>query len=81
MENNEQVLTEMQSFLQALDSYPERFAQDPDVTFEQHRSSLAAAAETEPAIVINGWRAARCHSSADTPPSDRSGRTHATTRS
>lgn len=38
---NEQVRREIQSFLRALDSYPKRFSKDPDITFEEHRSSLA----------------------------------------
>jgi hypothetical protein len=38
--NNEQVLQEMQAFLRALESYPDRFASDPTITFEQHRSNL-----------------------------------------
>lgn len=42
MSNNEQVQVEMETFLQALTSYPERFATDPRITFEEHRSSLAA---------------------------------------
>lgn len=42
---NDQVHVEIQSFLEALDSYPERFAREPEITFEQHRSSLAALAK------------------------------------
>jgi hypothetical protein len=37
---DEQVRTEIQTFLRALDSYPDRFARDPGVTFEEHRNSL-----------------------------------------
>ena len=37
---NERVRSEIRIFLEALDSYPERFAQDPDISFEEHRSSL-----------------------------------------
>lgn len=37
---NELVRVEMQAFLKALDSYPARFAVEPDVTFEEHRASL-----------------------------------------
>lgn len=37
--NNERVLQEMQAFLRALESYPDRFASDPTITFEQHRSN------------------------------------------
>ena len=46
--NNEQVLAEMQSFLLALNSYPDRFAREPQITFEQHRSSLVPPAQSEP---------------------------------
>ena len=42
--NNEQVLQEMRAFLRALESYPDRFASDPTITFEQHRSNLIPAA-------------------------------------
>lgn len=41
---NEQALVEMRSFLQALASYPERFAANPRITFEQYRSSLVEGA-------------------------------------
>ena len=37
---NEQVRVEMQTFLAALASYPDRFAVNPQVTFEEHRVSL-----------------------------------------
>jgi hypothetical protein len=37
---NEEARVEMQSFLEALDSYPESFARDPGISFEQHCSSL-----------------------------------------
>jgi hypothetical protein len=40
MSGNEQVLVEMQTFLQALASYPGRVAADPKVTFEEHHVSL-----------------------------------------
>lgn len=33
---NQQVLREIRTFLKALDSYPESFAQEPGITFEQH---------------------------------------------
>jgi len=42
MSGNEQVLVEIQTFLQALASYPDRFAVNPRMTFDQYRSSLAA---------------------------------------
>ena len=38
--NNEQVREEMQSFLAALDSYADRFALDPKITFEEHLGRL-----------------------------------------
>ncbi len=37
---NRQAHMEIQSFLQALDSYLERFAGEPHLTFEQHLSRL-----------------------------------------
>jgi len=37
---NERVRSEIQIFLEALDSYPERFANEPGVSFEEHRTSL-----------------------------------------
>jgi len=37
---NEEACLEMQSFLMALDSYPECFARNPEVSFEQHHSGL-----------------------------------------
>ena len=40
MSINQQVLTEIQIFLKALDSYPDRFARDPQITFEQHHCGL-----------------------------------------
>ena len=45
---NEQVRVEIQNFLLAIASYPDRFAQDPDISFEQHFGSLAAAGKTDP---------------------------------
>ena len=48
MSANEQVLIEMQSFLRALDSYPERFATNPAISFEEHCSSLVEAATPAP---------------------------------
>ncbi len=33
---------EIRNFMRALSSYPERFADDPYVSFEQHLSSLAS---------------------------------------
>ena len=40
LSGNEQVRREMQSFLRALHSYPERFAKDPGISFEEHCSEL-----------------------------------------
>lgn len=37
---NEEACLEIQSFLKALDSYPERFARNPGVSFEQYHSGL-----------------------------------------
>jgi hypothetical protein len=45
---NELVRREIQSFLRALDSYPERFSTNPGISFEQHRSSLVEATESAP---------------------------------
>lgn len=39
---NELVRIEMRSFLKALASYPECFAINPQITFEQHRTSLVS---------------------------------------
>ena len=45
---NEQVRREIQSFLQALDSYPDRVAKNPGITFEEHCSGFVRTARTEP---------------------------------
>ncbi|MBZ5719063.1 MAG: hypothetical protein LAO03_01660 [Acidobacteriia bacterium] len=37
-----QVQQEIETFLNALSSYPERFARDPYVSFEQHLFSIVA---------------------------------------
>jgi hypothetical protein len=37
----EQVRNEIQSFLQALDSYPKRFSREPKISFEEHWRSIA----------------------------------------
>jgi len=42
MSGNDQVRVEMQTFLQALASYADRVAKDPDVSFEEHHVSLMA---------------------------------------
>ena len=49
MSCNELVRVEMESFLQALESYPQRFASDPHITFEEYRSSLISPALSAPA--------------------------------
>jgi hypothetical protein len=40
---NEEVRREIQGFLRAIESYPERVASDPRVTFQQHLCSIFAA--------------------------------------
>lgn len=45
MQTNETVRAEMQAFLAALTSYPDRFAANPLISFEQHRISLMMPAE------------------------------------
>jgi hypothetical protein len=47
LSGNEQVRREIQSFLRALHSYPERFSKDPGITFEEYCSSLVAL-QTDP---------------------------------
>ncbi len=44
LSGNEQVRREIQSFLHALKSYPDRFAKEPHITFEEHHGGLARAA-------------------------------------
>lgn len=44
MSSNEQVRAEIQTFLKALDSYADRVAKEPKVTFEQHHVSLMPSA-------------------------------------
>jgi hypothetical protein len=39
---SEQVQEEIQSFLEAVDSYPARVAKEPGVSFHQHLSSIFA---------------------------------------
>jgi len=46
---NEQVSIEISAYLQALDSYPARFAKNPGITFEEHCSSLVETARAKPA--------------------------------
>lgn len=44
MPENERVRTEIETFLQALTTYPQRFAVNPQISFEEHRASLILAA-------------------------------------
>jgi hypothetical protein len=46
--DNEIVRLEMRAFLEALGSYPERFAANPGLTFEEHRATLTAQARAAP---------------------------------
>jgi hypothetical protein len=45
LSNDEQVRIEIQTFLLALNSYPDCFSKDPKITFEKHCSSLASPAK------------------------------------
>jgi hypothetical protein len=45
---NEQVRAEIQCYLEALASYPERFAEDPDITFKKHLFSLVEPVSRSP---------------------------------
>ena len=45
---DEQVRWEIQNFLEALKSYPDRAAKEPDVTFEQHLYTLVSPARPVP---------------------------------
>ena len=47
---NKHVRVEIQAFLQALDSYPACFAENPTITFEEHRASVMALARVVPAL-------------------------------
>lgn len=47
LSGNEQVRMEIQTYLHALDSYPERFARNPSLTFEEYCSSLIPPGKTE----------------------------------
>ena len=53
MQTNETVRVEMQTFLAALVTYPDRFAVNPRISFEQHRISLIVAAQDTCAPVQN----------------------------
>ncbi len=47
MSGNQQVRNEIQIFLQALHSYPDRFARNPGITFDEYCRSLTPAAKTD----------------------------------
>jgi hypothetical protein len=44
---NRQAFEEIQEFLRAVESYPERVAKEPTITFRRHLSSLIAAPEDD----------------------------------
>ncbi|HTT21154.1 MAG TPA: hypothetical protein VMS18_10740 [Candidatus Binatia bacterium] len=48
MSDNAQVLVEMQTFLQALASYPDHVARKPKATFTEYHESLMAPASSSP---------------------------------
>ena len=48
VQSNEQVRIEIQTFLQALDSYPDRFAANPGITFEEYCNGLVQTVKTDP---------------------------------
>jgi hypothetical protein len=41
-----EVLGEMENFLRALSSYPDRFAREPYLSFEQHLFSIVASGQS-----------------------------------
>ena len=50
--DQKQAECEIQTFLEALNSYPQRFEQDPCLSFEQHLVTLASAErESTPALM------------------------------
>ena len=53
---NRQALEEISNFLRALDSYPDRVARDPEISFEQHRDSML---ETRDVVSRRGSSASR----------------------
>lgn len=58
MSSNEHVRVEMQAFLQALTSYADRVASDPEVTFEEHHISLMEpASDTASQLMARAARA------------------------
>lgn len=54
MSGNELVRLEIETFLLALASYADRFATDPQITFEEYRSSLAAAVPSAASSLQDG---------------------------
>jgi hypothetical protein len=50
---DQQVRAEIQSFLEALDSYPALFARNPDITFDQYLSALVSESKTKLAAGTN----------------------------
>jgi hypothetical protein len=44
---NRQAFEEIQEFLRAVESYPERVAKEPTITFRRHLSSLIAAPQDD----------------------------------
>jgi len=44
---NEQVRSEIQSFLRAVNTYPDRFARDPKISFKKYCGSLMQSAKIE----------------------------------
>jgi len=53
VQTNETVRVEMQTFLAALVTYPDRFAVNPRISFEQHRISLMVPPQDASAPVQN----------------------------
>jgi hypothetical protein len=45
---DEQVRAEIQRYLQALASYPDRFAQDPEISFRKHLRNVVVAGRPLP---------------------------------
>ena len=54
VQTNESVRAEMQTFLAALVSYPDRFAVNPRISFEQHLGSLMVPPHTSEAAQGRG---------------------------
>jgi hypothetical protein len=45
---NDPTRREVRNFLQALRTYPDRFARDPQLTFQQHLFDVAALSSADP---------------------------------